>query len=369
LSSSPESSAGGSARRAYIDWARGFAVLIMIQAHVLDAWTAPSERGSAWFAAFNLLGGLAAPMFLWLAGLSLVLAAERRLARTGDRSGAARSLLRRGAEIFVLAFGFRLQAFIVSPGNPLVSLLRVDILNIMGPAMMAAALIWGAARRPAVAAAILGGCAALIAMVTPLVRNASWLHLLPSVVQWYLSPNGNHSTFTLFPWSGFLFAGAVAGMMLARVDRLVEGAALRWVAAAGAALMLGGYLASLLPAIYADSSFWHTSPTYFAIRVGLLMVSLAVLFRLSPVAAYLPTAAGVLATFGRHSLFVYWIHVELVYGYATMLVHHRLTFWTEALAYVAFCSALYWSIALKNAIVGRWSAPPQRHGPARAVNA
>ena len=33
-------------RRHYIDWARGIAVLIMIHAHVLDAWTLPTERKS-----------------------------------------------------------------------------------------------------------------------------------------------------------------------------------------------------------------------------------------------------------------------------------------------------------------------------------
>jgi len=47
--------------------------------------------------------------------------------------------MRRGLEIFLLAFVFRAQSFIVSPGNPLVSLLRVDILNIMGPSIVVAA--------------------------------------------------------------------------------------------------------------------------------------------------------------------------------------------------------------------------------------
>ena len=48
--------------------------------------------------------------------------------------------------IFVLAFLFRVQAFIVSPGNHLVTLFRVDILNIMGPAIVAAGLAWAIAR-------------------------------------------------------------------------------------------------------------------------------------------------------------------------------------------------------------------------------
>jgi uncharacterized membrane protein len=341
----------------------------MIQAHVLDAWTLRSQRGSTVFAAFNLLGGLAAPLFLWLAGLSLVLAAEQRLVRTGDRRFAARSLLRRGGEIFLLAFGFRLQAFIVSPGNPLVSLLRVDILNIMGPAMMAAAVIWGLSRGPRLAAAMLGVCAAAIALVTPLVRNAAWLPLLPPVLQWYLSPNGNHSTFTLFPWAGFLFAGAVVGLILAHASRQTEGRALGFIAIAGLGVMAVSYLASMLPTLYADSSFWHTSPTYFGIRVGLLMVSLCALFALTAVARYAPAAAAVLAKFGRHSLFVYWIHVELVYGYTTMLIHHRLPLWGVGVAYVAFCCAMYWAIALKNHVVEWWRLRPHPPRPAQALEA
>ena len=120
-----------SSRRRYIDWARGIAVLIMIQAHALDAWTRHADRRSLTFGYFLVLGGFAAPMFLWLAGLGLVLSAERVLEKTGRRSGAAEAIVRRGAEIFILAFLFRIQAFIISPGSSPVTLFRVDILNVM----------------------------------------------------------------------------------------------------------------------------------------------------------------------------------------------------------------------------------------------
>ena len=203
MTSRPDGAATRSTRRTYIDWARGLAVLIMIEAHVLDAWTLRSERTSTAFGYLNILGGSAAPLFLWLAGLSLVLAAEQGERRTGDRRGAGLALARRGLEIFALAFIFRAQSFIVSPGNPLVSLLRVDILNIMGPSMAAAALLWWLARGARLAVVLACGVAAAIAFVTPLVRTAPWLGLLPPAVQWYISPSGNHSTFTLFHWSGW----------------------------------------------------------------------------------------------------------------------------------------------------------------------
>src|SRR5262249_36933105 len=55
-------------RRTYIDWARGIAVLLMIEAHTTDAWTRMASKATAGFRYETLLGGFAAPAFLWLAG-------------------------------------------------------------------------------------------------------------------------------------------------------------------------------------------------------------------------------------------------------------------------------------------------------------
>src|ERR1041385_8988033 len=65
-------------RRRYIDWMRGVAVLCMIEHHTFDAFLDPSLHGSAWDRTFRFVGGVAAPGFLFLAGLSLALALERR---------------------------------------------------------------------------------------------------------------------------------------------------------------------------------------------------------------------------------------------------------------------------------------------------
>src|SRR5699024_8041282 len=103
-------------------------------------------RNTVPFRDATVLGGFAAPLFLWLAGVAVVLAATRTLERTGSRGDAAETICRRGLEIFILAFLFRLQGFIVTPGSHPVTLFRVDILNIMGPAIAATGLVWGALR-------------------------------------------------------------------------------------------------------------------------------------------------------------------------------------------------------------------------------
>jgi uncharacterized membrane protein len=341
----------------------------MIHAHVLDAWTLRSERGTYAFACLNFLGGMAAPLFLWLAGLALVLAAEHVLARTGDRGAAASRVFWRGVQIFGLAFLFRLQAFIVSPGNPLLSLLRVDILNIMGPAMAGTALVWWVAGGRWRATLLTGGLAIGLAMVTPVVRSAAWLTTLPPLVQWYISPAGNHSTFTLFPWAGFVFAGAACGAWLSSTGPAGDPAALRRFGLMGLLLVVVSLLAATRPTIYANSSFWTTSPTYFGLRVGLLMSVLGALAAAAPLAARWPAAARVLQRFGRSSLFVYWIHVELVYGYATIWMHHRLPLWGTAVAFLAFSLLMYGAVGLRDRVVAVWRARASGGSAPRTVEA
>src|SRR3954465_3076657 len=98
-------------RRGYLDWMRGLAVLIMMEAHLLDSWTRAGDRQSWPFAWAMILGGFGAPLFLFLAGISVALAGGSGLRRTGDRTATARRIVRRGLWIFGLAFLFRLQAW------------------------------------------------------------------------------------------------------------------------------------------------------------------------------------------------------------------------------------------------------------------
>ena len=53
----------------------------------------------------------------------------------------------RGLQIWGLALLFRVQAWLLSPGATVYGILKVDILNVMGPAISGAALVWGLASR------------------------------------------------------------------------------------------------------------------------------------------------------------------------------------------------------------------------------
>jgi uncharacterized membrane protein len=360
-------------RRAYIDVARGLAVLLMIEAHTLDAWTRVADKSGTAFRNATILGGFAAPLFLWLAGVGVALAARRTASKTGSRRAAADALGRRGLEIFVLAFLFRLQAFIVSPGGHPVTLFRVDILNVMGPAIVMAGLLWASTRSDVARVWTFAMAAALVAMVTPIVRAAAWVDGLPTWFQWYVRPAGEHTTFTLLPWMGFVFAGGATGVLVAATrDDRAESKLQVWLAIAGASLVAVGFLTAARPSIYASSSFWTSSPTWFAIRLGVMMMALAALKGCAtviatpfatvvamPVTQAFRPAWDSVARMGRASLFIYWIHVELVYGYASWLWRGRLPLWGTAVAFFAFSVLMYGALVLRDRVTGGLDESPR----------
>src|SRR5687768_2908365 len=90
-------------RRGYLDWLRGLAVLVMIEAHLIDSWTGLPDRESRHFVWAIILGGFGAPLFLFLAGLSVALSAGSKFRRTEDVKAASSAVVRRGLEIFGLA--------------------------------------------------------------------------------------------------------------------------------------------------------------------------------------------------------------------------------------------------------------------------
>ena len=349
-----------SVRHGYVDCARGLAVLIMIEAHTMDSWTRAVDRQGAAYRNAMILGGFAAPLFLFLAGLGVALSAESKLRRSGNAGQASRAVQRRGWRVLGLAFLFRLQAYLVSPGSPLPALLKVDILNVMGPSIVGAAVLWGAARSRAGRVLACAGAAAAIAMLTPIVRITAWLDWLPDPVELYFRPIPGRTNFTLFPWAGFVFAGAAAGVLIGaardpRSARRVQA----WLAITSVLVGALGYGTSFLPSIYAESNFWTSSPTFFFLRVGIVTAVLPLAYLWS---RRLRSAArdlwSPLEELGRSSLFVYWIHVDIVYGLVTWQLHRSLSLGWAVVAYAVLSLFMLALVILKNRIVSRWKARP-----------
>jgi uncharacterized membrane protein len=320
-------------RLAYIDWMRGLACVLMFQTHCYDSWLGADARHSKFFMYSQLGGTFPAPLFLFLAGISFALVTEKLRQKNLRPSAIARTTIRRGAEIFALGLLFRLQEYAVSWGwAPWSDLLRVDILNTLGLSMMLMGVVCFAVQllQPALynrTALILAaaGTALTISLLTP----PLWTSWRPDWLPWPLESyiNGVHNLgipqawlFPVFPWSAFAFAGLAVGFILQspRV-RKREAQIFLALGIAGALLAeLAHWLDHRPEQIYASYDFWHTSPNFFLIRLGLLMVILFAAYgwcRWGPVQRLFSP----LILLGQASLLVYWVHIEFVYGRVSIL--------------------------------------------------
>ncbi len=365
------SRASGS-RLSYIDWVRGLAILVMIQAHSLDSWTRVTDRSTTGYGWSALIAGFGAPMFLFLAGVSVALASSARERKLGDAARAAASVRRRGWEVFGLAFLFRLQSYVLNAGAALIGLLKVDILNIMGPSIVGAAAVWQAGRRYGPRLALFAAAALALTLLTPPVRGAAFLSAIPDPLEWYLRPTPGRTTFTLFPWAGFVFAGGFVGVLIAGRDaRAHSGGNARGHVGRDArserrfqvvllggslALVAGAYGASYLPSIYSNANFWTTSPTFFLMRVGIVsaLLPLASFYEQRPRVLARWIRWSPMAIFGQSSLFVYWVHTELAYGSASLPLHKSLPFPRAVAAFALLTLSMFALTLLKNAGVHAW---------------
>ncbi len=336
----------------------------MVLTHVTDSWTQVADRESDAYYTVSFIGGVASPLFLFLAGVATAMSAASKGRREGSHHAGARLARRRGWEIFVLGIVFRLQAQVLGLG-PIANLFKVDMLNTMGLSIVGASYLWqwsaGRRQRIFVFAFVTGS----IAMITPLVRDATWLAALPDPLEAYLRPAGPYTAFPLFPWAAFVIAGALVGDLVdvTRGERrrqvwLHNGLAV----GAGASVALG-WLASLQPPLYPSASFWHDSPTFFFIRLGLVILlvpSAWIIEQLAPAGLFRP-----LVTLGRSSLFVYWIHIEMVYGVIAEPIKAQLPLWMSLVATALMTMFLSALVLLKN----RWLERHELRGPWRFIAA
>ena len=324
-----ERASARSPRLLYVDWLRGLAVLIMILWHSMDAWTAPSDRGGRSFAVIIILGGWAAPLFLFLAGVSVPLAGGARapgaLKDDDRRRAAGWRLQKRGWQVFGLAHLFRLQSFLLNPTASWSSLLKPDILNILGIGLVAVAFCWSRATTRVRELVWLVAPAAVIVLIAPASRIWAWPALLRPYaprLEAYIRPVSGMGVFSVFPWLAFVFAGAFIGSRMAGAQGHGDDASFqRRLGVAGFGVVLAGLVGMYLPSL-TSSSFWTTSLSFFLIRTGAMTLGLtaAWLWLRRPAAAHFSP----MMVMGRASLFVYWVHVELAYGFFSAPIHYVL---------------------------------------------
>jgi len=326
-----------------VDWLRGLAVVLMIETHLFGYWTSPAARATTLFQETRWPGGLPFRMFLLLAGVAMAIKYEGQIARGVERRVMVRGSVKRGFEVLVLAYLFRLQEYVFSLFWDWHDLLRVDILNTIGASMMLAAPICAPRRgRPQYAVTL--ALAAVIIAVGPIIGPGDHLPAwLPRHLAAYIAGHDKMAAFPLIPPMAWTLVGIAIGHWLVRQSsdqrRMTRAfvicgvVGLAMVGAVKLQRRIDPYLIR-----YTSDLAQQMGPDTFIYRlgwIGVLALGAYVATRLWP-----PPRFSMMRVFGQTSLLVYWVHVELVYGLMLKHFANRLSMAQATIAFVLMTAAM-----------------------------
>jgi uncharacterized membrane protein len=315
-------------RYLFIDLFRGAAVVLMLQGHVFRTIVNPSIQLHPLYQLHELFHGATAPAFLFGAGLTFVISTRKRWAEYHRLS--PHFLRRVGRMFLVILLGVFLNLPYLSlrkviaegTADDFLQLARFDILHCIGVGLLflqALVFLFKGERR---FYGLVLTFTAAIPLLTPLVWDMEFLEFYPVVFA--QAVNSLHgSPFPLFPFVGFLFAGVIVSWeFLHAAEQGESGQFIHRLPRIGVLFIVAGIGLDLLPGqLYPTYNFWHTSPNYFAIRVGVLLLLMAGFWyagtfadRARSTSAFVRSASDVVTLLGKESLFVYVLHLVIIFG-------------------------------------------------------
>lgn len=285
-------------RHPALDAARGFAVVAMVLGHTLDALLAPAVRAHPWVQRYWELRGITAPLFLLVSGWAVLAALGGRPNGASETYGRR---VRRALVLLLLGYGLKWPGLALVRelgwGEPLMQhLFAFDALQCIGFSLWVGATVLlltpGAWSR--------AGSLLALAVGIPLASAALWHAATQLPVPLQQALGGPESRFPLFPWAGYFFAGAFAAHLLKLLrPGWPQGLALGVL---GAGLLL---LTHRLPADWSPTSAWLVA---YRVGQGFLVLGAVNLLPL--------VLSRGLAPLGRLSLWLYVLHLPVVYGWA-----------------------------------------------------
>ena len=292
---------------------RGLAVVIMIQCHTFNSFTRLDLRDGGPYIFSQFVGGMAAPLFLFMAGMTLAFQMDSLERKHLHPLRRWITSLRRAGYIMAIAMLFRLSNFIASlPNATLKDLLKVDILNCMAVAMALFSFVAMADFPGRARYAALGALA--VAALSPVMANLPWQEA-PVLLRDYLVPDtgGLRGRFPFFPCASYVGFGLAAGTVVKRTAEERFERLMQWSVLIGFGMtFVAQYLSNIPYSIYAKSEFWTNSPTLILIRVGISLLIMSASYLWTEYCAALRWSW--MEILGKNSLLVYWVHVMLVYG-------------------------------------------------------
>ncbi|NLV66467.1 MAG: DUF1624 domain-containing protein [Spirochaetes bacterium] len=301
-------------RYLFVDLLRAAALSAMTGMTVFNTFLSPDYNGEFFFRLLHYAISLAAPAFMVISGFVFVVSSQGRLDELRRFSGYSRHKLWRIALILLVAysihlpfFSFRTMLTQASPSD-IKNIYNVDVLQCIAAGL----LILLAGRRLTKSDRIFRFFTITMSLVftlpAPFLWNTDFSRFIPLPLACYFNEiHGSH--FPLFPWAGFIFAGATLAVYYLKArETFNEKDFIRKLSIFG----ITSYLICFIIISVVNRYAWFQldpSPLFFLERFGVITLLLCACWLY-----YRRTGAeaGFFVDAGRQSLVVYWLHLQII---------------------------------------------------------
>lgn len=302
----------------FIDQFRGWAVVFMIETHVVNAFLHYGLRSSLLYRSLDFFNGLIAPSFVFIAGFSFGLVAERKWDDFLRPGKVFRKQFMRCLQILLAGYLLHMPQFSLDRlrhslhwGQKHI-FWGVDVLHAIAVSLLLMLLFIPLWRRRERYFAFLAAAGLAVSLLTPLLRSLPVEAYLPWALSGYLK-RLPFSQFPLFPWMGYAFLGAAVCRLWQEAKRNdQEERFFRLLFYAGLSLVAVFLVIALQPVTpVAMGSFNPAKPLFFFLKLGIVAVLLSLLWRLERRNGERPV---LITRVGQESLPAYAFHIAVIFG-------------------------------------------------------
>ena len=305
-------------RLVFLDLLRGWAVLVMVEVHVFNAFIRPEIREEAWFSVLNYINGLVAPSFIFISGFVFMVAAERKMESYRAFGSAFWKQLFRIALVWMVGYFLHLPFFSLhrtlteATAGQWSLFYQADVLHTIAFGLLVLFLTRVAMRDGNRYRVFLLAMGTVTVLVSPFLWDIDVTRIMHPAVAAYI--NGQQgSMFPVFPWIGFMMAGGyfASGFMDARAAGREDEWMKRFLWMGLSFIIVGAVGRELPVRIPFASLHVRANPLFFLERMGIVMVLLVLCRKWE---ARFHTERSFVLDAGRESLVVYTAHLLVIYG-------------------------------------------------------
>lgn len=303
-------------RYIFIDLLRGWAILIMIEVHVFNAFFLPELKQTSWFDVLTFINGLVAPAFLFVSGFAFAVSSGSKLDDMRKLKYSFWKKLWRYFSIILIGYVLHLPetslSKTINEASPELfqQFFAVDVLQCIGAGLLILFAFRLLIHSNKIYNYSLISLMIIVLILSPIFWKTDFTTFLHPVFANYLN-SMNGSLFPLFPWINFILAGAIfAKYFVAAVQNGEEKKFIRVITLTGMAMLISGHL--FFSGLFSDVLMSITpNPMFFVERLGYIFVFASLCWYFNK---WRKVTNSFVLDASRESLLIYWLHLLVIYS-------------------------------------------------------